>query len=204
MLNVSQCAALIARIGNHFPFWYRTLTPAAIAELAEDWAAILGDVDERAVVATIRKLLSEKREFPPTAGEVNAEVRRQIAIGGGEREYGAGEAWQAVCAAVTSEGLGAVWDKVRKAELPATAIQAAEAMGLVRIRMRLTANEGTDFAQFRASYETACAREREARTLAPAVRDLFAQVATSLKMAQLPPGRPDSREMVESSEDGEE
>lgn len=201
MLSVSQCAALIARIGNHFPFWYRTLTPASIAELAEDWAAILGDVDERATVATIRKLLSEKREFPPTAGEVNAEVRRLIAIGGGEREYGAGEAWQAVCAAVTSEGLGAVWDKARKAELPATAIQAAEAMGLVRIRMRMTANEGTDFAQFRGNYETACAREREARTLAPAVRDLFAQVAASMKMSQLPPPR---IELIERSQDGEE
>ena len=201
MLNVSQCAALIARIGNHFPFWYRTLSATSIAELAEDWAAILGDVDERAVVATIRKLLSEKREFPPTAGEVNAEVRRQISIGGGEREYGAGEAWQAVCAAVVSDGLGAVWDKGRKAALPATAIQAAEAMGLMRIRMRMTANEGTDFAQFRGNYETSCAREREARTLAPAVRDLFAQVAASMKMAQLPPAPPERREIGDGGDE---
>jgi len=177
MITTLDAVALITRLQPHFPFWARTLTDQSRADLAEDWAAILGDLDAQVVKAAIAKLLSTKREFPPGIGEINETARAMLDTAKNGETMDAGEAWSRVCRAVTGFANGAAWDAALKAALPEEAVKAAEDFGLMRIRMRLEENAGTDFAQFRGMYETYARRRREQSALPPVIREQMAQLA---------------------------
>ena len=75
-MNLVQCHAVIDRLRTHFPFWGRTLTAQSHADLAEDWAMILEDVDPQYVSAALASLLSDEREFPPNIGYINTKARK--------------------------------------------------------------------------------------------------------------------------------
>lgn len=191
MIDVEQCATLIRRMGEHFPFWYRALSPQSIVSMAEDWSMVVGDLDPKLVAMAIAQLLSEPRDFPPNIGHINAKARALAAQARGEvPALDAGEAWREVCRAVVGFGHGAAWDAERRERLPAAAVAAAEAFGLMRIRMRLEENAGTDFAQFRGTYEALAAREVAQRNTPPAVRQVLAGLAASLSAGhkRLPEG----------------
>lgn len=192
-MDIEQCAILIKRMGEHFPFWYRALSAQSIVSMAEDWSMILGDLEPRIVAAAIAQLLAEPRDFPPMVGHINVKARELAARARGDApEMDAGEAWRRVCQAVTGFGNGAAWDAERRAALPAAAVRAAEDFGLMRIRTRLDENAGTDFAQYRDIYNALAQRERSQRATPPAVRQLMQDLAKQLSAErdrkQLPGG----------------
>lgn len=189
MITTLDAIALITRLQPHFPFWARTLSDQARADLAEDWAAILGDLDAQVVKAAIAKLLSVKREFPPGIGEINETARALLDTAQNGEVMEAGQAWRKVCNAVTSFANGVAWDANRKAALPEEAIKAAEDFGLMRIRMRMEEDEGTNFAQFRGMYETYARRRREQRALPPAIREQMAQLAAAFDAKRALPAK---------------
>ena len=90
-MNVAQCQAVLVRLADHFPFWGAKLSDERIANLAEDWAMVLADLEPREVSAALATLLSQKREFPPGVGEVNEAARGLIAKAQGEIEIAAAE-----------------------------------------------------------------------------------------------------------------
>lgn len=179
-MTIEQCAALIRRMGEHFPFWYRALSAQSIVSMAEDWAMILGDLDPRVVAAAIAQLLSEPREFPPMVGHINQKARQMIDTATGQDILDAGEAWRLACSAVVGFGYGAAWDTESKDKLPAEVVKAAEHFGLMRIRERLSDQEATNFAQFRDIYNTIATRERSQRATPAPVRKLMAELAGAL------------------------
>lgn len=182
-MDIEQCAILIKRMGEHFPFWYRALSAQSIVSMAEDWSMILGDLEPRIVAAAIAQLLAEPRDFPPMVGHINVKARELAARARGDApEMDAGEAWRRVCQAVTGFGNGAAWDAERRAALPPAAVRAAEDFGLMRIRMRLEENAGTDFAQFRGIYEAHARRDAQQRNTPPAVTAAIESVAARLKL----------------------
>ena len=184
-MNLDQCLAVVNRLRTHFPFWGRTLTTQSAADLAEDWAMILEDVDPKFVSAALASLLSEEREFPPNIGNVNTKARKLMAEAEGIPQIDAGEAWRRVTRAIVGSGYGAVWDPSAKAQLTAEEIQAGEAFGLLRVRTRLEENAGTDYAQFRGIYEAYAKRASEARNTPPMVRNMLAGLAAALDAKRL-------------------
>lgn len=179
-LDVGTMVRLIERLGAHFPFWFKALTPTQIGDMAEDWQMILGDLDLKVVGMAIARLLAQPRQFPPTVGDIN-EAARLNAL---EKPMDAGDAWAGVCAAIR----WGQWEPTLKERLPVAAVKAAEAFGLERIRNRLVEQAGTDFAQFRGIYEAMQSRERATLTLPPAIREQFAQLAAALDAKRLGPG----------------
>jgi len=192
VIDTHDAVALIERMGQHYPFWYRQLTPERICDLAEDWSMILGDLDLRVVRAALAQLLAEPREFPPSVGHINAKAREMLQRALGEPDMDAGAAWRGVCNAIEAFGYGVAWNAERRAALPDAAVRAAEDFGLMRIRTRLDENAGTDFAQFRDIYNALAARERSQRATPPAVRQLMQDLAKQLgaerERKQLPGG----------------
>jgi hypothetical protein len=184
-MNLDQCLAVVNRLRTHFPFWGRTLTTQSAADLAEDWAMILEDVDPKFVSAALASLLAEEREFPPNIGNVNTKARKLMAEAEGIPQIDTGEAWRRVTQAVVGSGYGAVWEPSAKAKLTGEEVQAGEAFGLLRIRTRLEENAGTDYAQFRGIYEAYAKRASEARNTPPMVRSILAQLAASFDAKRL-------------------
>lgn len=184
-MNLDQCLAVVNRLRTHFPFWGRTLTTQSAADLAEDWAMILEDVDPKFVSAALASLLAEEREFPPNIGNVNTKARKLMAEAEGIPQIDAGEAWRRVTRAIVGSGYGAVWDPSAKAQLTPEEIQAGEAFGLLRVRTRLEENAGTDYAQFRGIYEAYAKRASEARNTPPMVRNILAQLAAGFDAKRL-------------------
>jgi len=184
-MNLVQCHAVIDRLRTHFPFWGRTITAQMHADLAEDWAMILEDVDPKYVSAALASLLSENREFPPNIGAVNTKAREMMDEVRGIPQIDAGQAWRRVTSAVVGSGYGAVWDEDAKARLTPEEIAAGEAFGILRIRLRLEENAGTDYAQFRGIYETYARRATEQRNMPPMVRNVIAQLAAALDAKRL-------------------
>lgn len=178
-MNLVQCHAVIDRLRTHFPFWGRTISAQMHADLAEDWAMILEDIPPQTVSAALATLLSERREFPPNVGDVNTKAREIMATASGTPAIDAGEAWRRVTRAVIGSGYGAVWDEDAKARLTPEEIAAGEAFGILRIRLRLEENAGTDYAQFRGIYETYARRATEQRNMPPMVRNVIAQLAAA-------------------------
>lgn len=184
-MNLDQCLAVVNRLRTHFPFWGRTLTTQSAADLAEDWAMILEDVDPKFVSAALASLLAEEREFPPNIGNVNTKARKLMAEAEGIPQIDTGEAWRRVTQAVVGSGYGAVWEPSAKAKLTGEEVQAGEAFGLLRIRTRLEENAGTDYAQFRGIYEAYAKRASDARNTPPMVRSILAQLAASFDAKRL-------------------
>jgi len=184
-MNLVQCHAVIDRLRTHFPFWGRTLTAQSHADLAEDWAMILEDVNPQYVSAALASLLSDEREFPPNIGNVNTKARKLMAEAEGIPQIDAGEAWRRVTRAIVGSGYGAVWEPSAKAQLTAEEIQAGEAFGLLRVRTRLEENAGTDYAQFRGIYEAYAKRASEARNTPPMVRNILAGLAAAFDAKRL-------------------
>jgi hypothetical protein len=184
-MNLDQCLSVINRLRTHFPFWGRTLTENSAADLAEDWAMILEDVDSQYVSAALASLLAEEREFPPNIGYVNTKARKLMAEAEGIPQIDTGEAWRRVTRAVVGSGYGAVWEPSAKAQLTPEEVQAGEAFGLLRIRTRLEENAGTDYAQFRGIYEAYAKRAAEARNTPPMVRNILAQLAAGFDAKRL-------------------
>lgn len=184
-MNLVQCHAVIDRLRTHFPFWGRTLTAQSHADLAEDWAMILEDVNPQYVSAALASLLSDEREFPPNIGNVNTKARKLMAEAEGIPQIDAGEAWRRVTRAIVGSGYGAVWEPSAKAQLTPEEIQAGEAFGLLRVRTRLEENAGTDYAQFRGIYEAYAKRASEARNTPPMVRNILAGLAAAFDAKRL-------------------
>lgn len=184
-MNLDQCLAVVNRLRTHFPFWGRTLTTQSAADLAEDWAMILEDVDPQFVSAALASLLAEEREFPPNVGNVNTKARKLMAEAEGIPQIDTGEAWRRVTQAVVGSGYGAVWEPSAKAKLTPEEIQAGDAFGLLRIRTRLEENAGTDYAQFRGIYEAYAKRASEARNTPPMVRNMLAGLAAAFDAKRL-------------------
>jgi len=184
-MNVAQCQAVLVRLADHFPFWGAKLSDERIANLAEDWAMVLADLEPREVSAALATLLSQKREFPPGVGEVNEAARGLIAKAQGEIEIAAAEAWQRVTRAVVSDGYGAMWDASLKARLTPAEIQTGEAIGLRRIRNRLEEDAGTDFAQFRDTFNAISKRATVERNMPPMVHNVIAALAAAWDMKRL-------------------
>ena len=178
-MNLDQCLSIINRLRTHFPFWGRTLTENSAADLAEDWAMILEDIPPQTVSAALATLLAEDREFPPNIGAVNTKAREIMATANGTPAIDAGEAWRRVTRAIVGSGYGAVWDESAKAQLTPEEIAAGEAFGVLRIRLRLEENAGTDYAQFRGIYETYAKRATEQRNMPPMVKNVIAQLAAA-------------------------
>lgn len=185
MSDTKTMIRLIERVGAHFPHWYNALSPSQIGDAAEDWQMILGDLDPKVIGMSIARLLSVPRQFPPTAGDIN-EVARMNAL---EKPMDAGDAWAGVCAAVQ----WGQWVPRLKDVLPQAAVKAAEAFGLERIRNRQIEQAGTDFAQFRGTYEAIQGRDKAAAILPPAIREQFAQVAAALDAKRLAAPKDDDK-----------
>ena len=143
-MNVAQCQAVLVRLADHFPFWGAKLSDERIANLAEDWAMVLGEI-----------------------------------------EIAAAEAWQRVTRAVVSDGYGAMWDASLKARLTPAEIQTGEAIGLRRIRNRLEQDAGTDFAQFRDTFNAISKRATVERNMPPMVHNVIAALAAAWDMKRL-------------------
>ncbi len=176
-MNIDQCLAVINRLRAHFPLYGRTLTDKSAADLAEDWAMILSDIEPKLVSAALLTLLAEPREFAPTVGIIHAKARELAERAQGVPQIGAGEAWQRVTRAIVSDGYGAMWDASQKARLTPAEIQAGEAIGLHRIRIRKEEDAGTDFAQFRDIYAVMIGRATAERNMPPMVRSVLAEIA---------------------------
>lgn len=176
-MNIEQCHAVIDRLRKHFPYWGRTLSESDQADLAEDWSAVLADIEPKLVSAALVTLLAEPREHPPMVGVVNARARELAERSEGVPQISAGEAWQRVTRAVVSDGYGAMWDASQKARLTPAEIQAGEAIGLRRIRNRMEDDAGTDFAQFRDIYAVMIGRATAERNMPPMVRSVLAEIA---------------------------
>ena len=176
-MNIEQCHAVINRLRKHFPYWGRTLTAGDQVDLAEDWAAVLADVEPKLVSAALVTLLAEPREHPPGLGVVNDRARKLAERAEGTPEVSAGEAWQRVTRAIVSDGYGAMWDAGQKARLTPAEIQSGEAIGLHRIRNRKEEDAGTDFAQFRDIYAVMIGRATAERNMPPMVRSVLAEIA---------------------------
>lgn len=184
-MNTVQCHAVIVRMCDHFPFWGAKLNDERIANLAEDWAMVLADLEPMEVSAALASLLSQKREFPPGIGEINETARGLIAKAQGEVEIAAAEAWQRVTRAVVSDGYGAMWDASLKARLTPVEIAAGEAIGLRRIRNRLEEDAGTDFAQFRDTFNAISKRATTERNMPPMVHNVIAALSAAWDMKRL-------------------
>lgn len=176
-MTTSDAMNCIELLAANYGFWASRLTDRQMALLAQTWATQMGDLDAKVVNAALAKLLSTAREYPPDVGTVNETARAMLDTAQNGEMMDAGQAWRKVCGAVTGFANGVAWDASRKSALSEEAIKAAEDFGLMRIRMRLEEDEGTNFAQFRGMYETYSRRRREQRALPPAIREQMAQLA---------------------------
>ncbi len=153
------------------------LRKETIDAYAEDFA----DTDPD-VLAAAAKQSRRECEFFPTIAALTKRVQmiERLARGPG---HDAAEAWRKACEAIrfNERGVG-YWHSKELCE--PIAIKAAEAFGLTRIAVRLEENAGTDFAQFRDTYNSFTNRQAELERLHPAVRVQIEQLAERLNMSQ--------------------
>lgn len=120
--------------------------------------------------------------FGPTFGAIRLQVLRTRESAGGELD--ASGAWRLMAQhLVNRDGCGsASWGTFAPPELVRFA---AERFGHDRFALRLTEDNGTDYAQFRGIYESEANRRREGRGNLPGTNDLIKRLAGVLTMPQL-------------------
>ncbi len=150
-------------------------------ETIDVYAQDLADVDADVLAAAATQCRRECEFFPTlTALNKKVEAIMRLARGG---THDAAEAWCQVCAAIRFNERGVGYWQNKDACDP-IAVLAANAFGLTRIAVRLEENAGTDFAQFRDTYNSFSNRQAEIERLHPAVLEQIEQLAGRLNMAR--------------------
>lgn len=176
-MTKKDVAGLLALLQTEYPQSFGRLNSQQMQAKANLWSEMLADCDGRIVMAAVKSLLSEAREFAPTIGEVQTRAREITAA----QDMTETEAWSLVSRACAN---GLYGYQEEYAKLPA---EVQRAVGTPE-QLREWAMIDSDTLQtvvasnFMRSYKVAKKRESFMQSLPAEVRQMLTDAAGKLAL----------------------
>lgn len=173
-------AGLLALLQTEYPQSFGKLNGAQMQAKAKLWSDMLADYDGRVVMAAVKSLLSEAREFSPTIGEVQTRAREITAA----QDMTEAEAWSLVSRACAN---GLYGYKEEYAKLPAEVQRAVGTPEQLRewAMVDIETLQTVVASNFMRSYKVAKKRESYMQSLPAEVRQMLTEAT---KRMALPKG----------------
>lgn len=176
-MNKKDIKGLLALLQTEYPQSFNSLTEKQMDAKVNLWAEMLADYDGMIVMAAVKTLMSERREFAPTIGEIQTRVREITSA----NDMSEGEAWSLVSKACAN---GLYGYKEEYAKLPP---EIQRAVGSAE-QLREWAIVDTETLQsviasnFMRSYKVAKKREAFMASLPEGVREMLTEAAGKLAL----------------------
>lgn len=166
-----------------YPHIERDKTPDQVAQMFDIYLELLDDLDPDLLKVAARQYIAEGKWFPSVA-----ELRDGVAalIEQANRQNGASiptaaEAWQQLGQVLHMDGWNARWDNGARERLHPIVIECAKAFGERRFVTRLEDDEGTNFAQWRDTYEAMAKRHRAGGKMLAVTQAAITELAEALR-----------------------